>query len=271
MENRIRELELLHKQDQSRLAAVAEHSPQYVQHPALNERKASAHLKQSTAVTIPSLLSSVSPSAFTPGASNHEDVADNQNNHASTYFNRQLPAFPPSLSLGEPTRFAKDTPSSSSRIPRHPSERSSFSQCNVRHSTSERAFKDGDPEVGILEVGASTMGASGGNQANPSGPVFLGKSSAAAFINELSRNASDTGSAKVPRTYPQAPRLYTPKNDAALLGLMDKLVLPPRGLADMFLKSYWDWVHSLYPVFHRPTFMHRCVGPVLFTARDEAY
>ncbi|KAA8911525.1 fungal-specific transcription factor domain-containing protein [Sphaerosporella brunnea] len=45
------------------------------------------------------------------------------------------------------------------------------------------------------------------------------------------------------------------RDDDGFLEDLEDFVLPRRDIADHLIDCYWTWVHSLYPFFHRPTFM----------------
>ncbi|KAK1503296.1 fungal specific transcription factor domain-containing protein [Colletotrichum tamarilloi] len=86
-------------------------------------------------------------------------------------------------------------------------------------------------------------------------PDFYGSSSAVAFLKEA-YSAMNSAPARVQPSNPfrsqQAlPSLSTP---SSLYADFDKFLLPPRPFADYLLQLYFQKVHYLYPVFHRPAF-----------------
>ncbi|PSN70390.1 hypothetical protein BS50DRAFT_632282 [Corynespora cassiicola Philippines] len=99
------------------------------------------------------------------------------------------------------------------------------------------------------------------------GPVFLGPSSAAAFMQEVQTSAgrkrghaesvgdNDGGSDIFPIS--RSKRLENRQNIQAF---MEELVLPPRRIADIYLDNYWAYVYPLYPILHKQSFMKRILS-----------
>ncbi|KAJ0300685.1 hypothetical protein COL516b_008256 [Colletotrichum fioriniae] len=90
---------------------------------------------------------------------------------------------------------------------------------------------------------------------NPAEPDFYGSSSAVAFLKEA-YSAMKSVPARVQsstpfRTQQALPSFSTP---SSLYADFDKFLLPPRPFADYLLQLYFQRVHYLYPVFHRPAF-----------------
>ncbi|KLU82126.1 hypothetical protein MAPG_01203 [Magnaporthiopsis poae ATCC 64411] len=121
----------------------------------------------------------------------------------------------------------------------------------------------------------SAMGATESASADSGRAVFLGRSSAAAFVREVRessrrhRGMSSIGSEDAAGLSPSeggtsashgasaAPRerRRTKRDREALELLMDELILPPRRVADTHLSKYWESFHPLFPVVHKGSFM----------------
>lgn len=114
------------------------------------------------------------------------------------------------------------------------------------------------------EQGASAMGATEGTppSAKHVGSVFLGPSSAAAFMNLVRRSSRKRNHSEAVSGTPNSAtsRASKPRDDKdryLIRALMEDLVLPPRRIADEFLNNYWAYVHPLYPILHQPSFMKK--------------
>lgn len=108
---------------------------------------------------------------------------------------------------------------------------------------------------GIVEDGPSL---------NDGSSVYLGRSSAAAFINEVRGNVhksrrensqghQDMGDSPVSRSS----RARGRKAEKNMANLMQQLVLPPRRVADGHLENYWSYIWPFNPILHRRTFQRR--------------
>ncbi|KAF2249475.1 hypothetical protein BU26DRAFT_565121 [Trematosphaeria pertusa] len=114
---------------------------------------------------------------------------------------------------------------------------------------------------------ASAMGATAGTppSATVTGSVFLGPSSAAAFMKEVQKTSSVwkrthsdfVGDGVASSTASRASRPRSRKEKELVRTLMEELVLPPRRVADAHLNNYWKHVYPLYPILHKPSFMKR--------------
>ncbi|KAJ4377691.1 hypothetical protein N0V83_000520 [Neocucurbitaria cava] len=110
---------------------------------------------------------------------------------------------------------------------------------------------------------ASAMGAEGTPpSAKTAGSIFLGPSSAAAFMNLIRKNSqkrkqSDVDGGTPSSTTSRPSRARSSKDRELVRALMEHLVLPPRRVADEYIKSYWTHVHPFYPILHQPTFMEK--------------
>ncbi|UQC80587.1 fungal specific transcription factor domain-containing protein [Colletotrichum lupini] len=86
-------------------------------------------------------------------------------------------------------------------------------------------------------------------------PDFYGSSSAVAFLKEAYSAMNSVPTRVQPstpfRSQQALPSLSTP---SSLYADFDKFLLPPRPFADYLLQLYFQRVHYLYPVFHRPAF-----------------
>ncbi|KAL8381864.1 hypothetical protein RB595_005895 [Gaeumannomyces hyphopodioides] len=126
----------------------------------------------------------------------------------------------------------------------------------------------GSPEPG------SAMGATESTPTESDRAVFLGRSSAAAFVREVRESSrrhggmSSIASGDATGASPSeggtsvsygaaAPRerRRLKRDREALEALMDELILPPRRVADTHLCKYWESIHPLFPVLHKGSFM----------------
>ncbi|EJT78521.1 hypothetical protein GGTG_03621 [Gaeumannomyces tritici R3-111a-1] len=126
----------------------------------------------------------------------------------------------------------------------------------------------GSPEPG------SAMGATESTPTESDRAVFLGRSSAAAFVREVressrrhggmssiaSEDANGASPSEGGTSVPYgaaAPRerRRLKRDREALEALMDELILPPRWVADTHLNKYWESIHPLFPVLHKGSFM----------------
>lgn len=108
------------------------------------------------------------------------------------------------------------------------------------------------------------MGAAEGTPTESGRTVFLGRSSAAAFMKEVQetsgsrRRSGGVGAEDATSSSASRASYFRNKKDQdELNSLMENLILPPRRVADTHLAKYWELVHPLYPILHRPTFMNR--------------
>ncbi|KAH7380595.1 fungal-specific transcription factor domain-containing protein [Pyrenochaeta sp. MPI-SDFR-AT-0127] len=111
---------------------------------------------------------------------------------------------------------------------------------------------------------ASAMGATEGTPPSVKhvGSVFLGPSSAAAFMNLVRQNSqkrshSEVGGGTASTATSRVSRARSGTERELVRALMEDIVLPPRRIADEFLNYYWMTVHPLYPILHQPTFMKK--------------
>ncbi|KAI9155697.1 arylsulfatase [Paramyrothecium foliicola] len=114
---------------------------------------------------------------------------------------------------------------------------------------------------GIVEGGSGTVNGSS---------VYLGHSSAAAFIHEIRvhspKRPRETGSTASPHTerdHPVATSLASGSSrrrhvyDQEMTSFMQQVVLPPRQFADARLQNYWTYFYPFNPLLHRKTFEKR--------------
>ncbi|WPA98880.1 uncharacterized protein RHO25_003493 [Cercospora beticola] len=88
---------------------------------------------------------------------------------------------------------------------------------------------------------------------------MYGPSSTVAFLRHVMPNQSGTAT-PVDRslTDPDVkPRPSAPIPDRQLPRTEGLAVLPKRRLADNFLNCYWEFIHPLFPVLHRPSFLRK--------------
>ncbi|KAK7436231.1 fungal specific transcription factor domain-containing protein [Colletotrichum acutatum] len=90
---------------------------------------------------------------------------------------------------------------------------------------------------------------------NSAEPDFYGSSSAVAFLKEA-YSAMNSVPARVQPPTPFRSQQAPPSlaTSSSLYADFDKFLLPPRPFADHLLQLYFQRVHYLYPVFHRPAF-----------------
>ncbi|KAK1639089.1 fungal-specific transcription factor domain-containing protein [Colletotrichum phormii] len=95
---------------------------------------------------------------------------------------------------------------------------------------------------------------------NSAEPDFYGRSSAVAFLkeaysamnsNSVPARAQPSGGTPFRVSQQALPSVSTP---SSLYADFDKFLLPPRPFADHLLQLYFQRVHYLYPVFHKPAF-----------------
>jgi hypothetical protein len=114
---------------------------------------------------------------------------------------------------------------------------------------------------GLVEEGSNT---------NDGSSVYLGRSSAAAFLSEIrGSNLKDgpveesgwpvaqNGDPVVVSPDSNSSRARSRQSEHALARLMEELVLPPRLVADKLLENYWNYFWPFNPALHRPTFQRR--------------
>jgi hypothetical protein len=95
-----------------------------------------------------------------------------------------------------------------------------------------------------------------------SGSGFYGASSAISFFNQIQDALSSSvqsGSGVVHQARNQESIQDIPHSRRLLDGdhatKLQDFDLPPRMIADFLLDSYWDQVHSLYPIVHKSSFL----------------
>lgn len=108
----------------------------------------------------------------------------------------------------------------------------------------------------------TAMGATEGTppSAKNAGSVFLGPSSAAAFMNIIRQKCQtqpslDSGGGTPDHRNKQTSRNRHINDPKLMLHLKESLVLPPRHVADEHLTNYWQYVHPLFPILHKPSFL----------------
>ncbi|TLD03900.1 hypothetical protein PgNI_11292 [Pyricularia grisea] len=127
---------------------------------------------------------------------------------------------------------------------------------------------EGEPEEN--PAAGSAMGATETTPAESGRTVFLGRSSAAAFMREVQESTrrhrrlsgnggddglsplSDGGTTTSRRT---AVRRRGKREREELAALWNDIILPPRRVADAHLSKYWESVHPLFPVLHKGSFV----------------
>ncbi|KAH9432951.1 hypothetical protein MCOR02_007622 [Pyricularia oryzae] len=128
----------------------------------------------------------------------------------------------------------------------------------------------GDGETEENPAAGSAMGATETTAAESGRTVFLGRSSAAAFMREVQESTrrhrrlsgnerddglspmSDGGTTTSRRT---AVRRRGKREREELAALWNDIILPPRRVADAHLSKYWESVHPLFPVLHKGSFV----------------
>jgi hypothetical protein len=105
-----------------------------------------------------------------------------------------------------------------------------------------------------------------GQGVNDGSSVYLGRSSAAAFLNEVrgkfrKRRQGDANNGQPqedsPSSASRSPRTWGRRMESDLADLMQQLVLPPRRVADSLLGYYWRYTWPFNPILHRATFQKR--------------
>lgn len=138
------------------------------------------------------------------------------------------------------------------------------------HSPSQSLLRD-TPEVDAMGAFTGSSERSDNNDADGNRQGYFGSSSAMSFMRQVrevidkktsspddhqeqqhrrhsrqyslsSKSSRNTSSAD----HPPPARSYSICHD---------YVLPPRKVADSLTKSYWTYVHTLYPFLHKPSFM----------------
>ncbi|TLS26180.1 hypothetical protein PpBr36_04858 [Pyricularia pennisetigena] len=143
----------------------------------------------------------------------------------------------------------------------------------------------GDGETEENPAAGSAMGATEMTRAEPGRTVFLGRSSAAAFMREVQESTrrhrrlsgnerddglspmSDGGTTASRRT---AVRRRGKREREELAALWNDIILPPRRVADAHLSKYWESVHPLFPVLHKDSFVKWYESTWNHDASDEA-
>ncbi|KAF8537535.1 fungal-specific transcription factor domain-containing protein [Trichophaea hybrida] len=128
------------------------------------------------------------------------------------------------------------------------------------HSAAPAGGKDGADAMGTTSTGDDEV------DRDENGSIF-GSSSTVSFMKQIKRTvANKRTSSQSPQQVPaRIPSGATeevettlpkkPKNNDEFLEDLEDSVLPLRSIADHLVDCYWIWVHSLYPILHRPTFM----------------
>ncbi|KAG2733895.1 hypothetical protein G9P44_003420 [Scheffersomyces stipitis] len=107
------------------------------------------------------------------------------------------------------------------------------------------------------ETSADAMGAGSLSDDRSKDKNFYGSSAAVSFMKELALTVdggpqrSDSENKK----FAERAKYKMSRNDArSTKGLSDMLV-PPRSIADRYIRNYFDFTYNLYPFVHKPTFM----------------
>ncbi|KAM3421595.1 hypothetical protein BST61_g1982 [Cercospora zeina] len=103
------------------------------------------------------------------------------------------------------------------------------------------------------------------------GSVY-GPSSTVAFLRHVMPHASGTAT-PFDRSLADAdvkPRPSAPAPDRHLPRTEGLAVLPKRRQADNFLMCYWEFIHPLFPVLHRPTFLRKYEALWIDDAHDAS-
>lgn len=96
--------------------------------------------------------------------------------------------------------------------------------------------------------------------------VYLGRSSAAAFLSEVrskflkrhrGREHDGGPSGDSPSSTSRSGRTLSRKMEMEVADLMQQLVLPPRRVADTLLGYYWRYFWPFNPILHKKTFQKR--------------
>ncbi|KAI5237933.1 hypothetical protein E4T43_07757 [Aureobasidium subglaciale] len=116
-----------------------------------------------------------------------------------------------------------------------------------RHVENDLAFTN------TLQTPADTLvAASEYSDANLARPevqdVIFGASSSTTFMHQLSSNQHRHTHDFVPKETHHVPAKLKPL-------VVKAAVLPRRRVADELIKTYWTFVHPLFPILHRPTFV----------------
>lgn len=149
-----------------------------------------------------------------------------------------------------------------SELPKYPYDSITVRQQNTAGSDFLVMEAEADDETTIDAMGV--FGAIGDRV--PQGFDFFGPSSTIGFIGSvhqaMSPNKSGTDRGRQRNTllgFFQA-EMHSVKGTASKssVGLTGhRISIPPRKQADALFNSYWDYVHSLYPFLHRPSFTEK--------------
>lgn len=139
------------------------------------------------------------------------------------------------------------------------------------HSPSQSLLRD-TPEVDAMGAFTGSSERSDNNDADGNRQGYFGSSSAMSFMRQvrevIDKKTSSPDdhqeqqhrrhsrqyslSSKSSRNTSSADHLPAP---ARSYSICHDYVLPPRKVADSLTKSYWTYVHTLYPFLHKPSFM----------------
>ncbi|KAK5049041.1 hypothetical protein LTR84_005463 [Exophiala bonariae] len=147
-------------------------------------------------------------------------------------------------------------------------ENDSISSPPADRSNSGREPGD-DDEDGTAVSGVDAMGTSStyllyGDKPEQPGPNYFGPSSTVSFLSLVRQVISRTGSPLLSKG--MSPESTAHEESSKSKGNSQRLHhvtsryrvtafhVPPRREADVLMANYWTWVHTMYPILHKPTF-----------------
>jgi hypothetical protein len=185
--------------------------------------------------------------------------------HAPVEGLNRLSSAPEAVNFASPRRVSFDAPSHASTLPAHRTTTVQEAPLPAMVLENHNAQAVHASDLYGSQSG-SAMGATEGGPLESGRMVFLGRSSAAAFMREVDETSGGRGLSVDNATVSSGPRnsvTASRKEQEELNAILEKLILPPRRVADAYLSKYWEFVHTLYPVLHKPTFLQRYAMSIL--------
>lgn len=103
-----------------------------------------------------------------------------------------------------------------------------------------------------------------GDKPEQSGPNYFGPSSTVSFLSLVRHIISRTGSPLISKDISHRVSIHDESSKSTKVPRhlnsigssysMTAFHVPPRRDADVLMANYWTWVHTMYPVLHKPTF-----------------
>ncbi|KAK6460358.1 putative transcriptional regulatory protein [Scheffersomyces coipomensis] len=120
---------------------------------------------------------------------------------------------------------------------------------NKNNNKTNRPDKDDD----VNTTDAMGAGSASGRRKDKG---FFGRSAAISFMKELSWAVDEAPRGQDEEDTDNEKSNYSmSRNDKTSVTRKADIVVPPRSVADKYVRNYFDYAYTLYPFVHRPTFM----------------